>query len=196
SKNAPARHRLGAWFARRGRWPSHCIADRVVERNSPSCKETPTMWFISLFRRPKQSRKRTSRNATPAYRKGSVVPRLDILEDRSVPSTGPLVAISVPDPLAACPHTEAWQHSTRDSEAEPWVAVNPTNPNNIVALWIGHDFAGTVASVTLDGGTTWQNVAIPGVADCTGGAGGGGPWRALAPHGVLYARALGSPRRT
>jgi hypothetical protein len=104
--------------------------------------------------------------------------------------------ISAPDPLATCPHSNAWQHSTRDSEAEPWVAVNPTNPNNIVALWIAHDFAGTVASVTFDRGTTWQNVAIPGVADCTGGTGGGDPWLAFAPNGVLYAESFANPGST
>src|SRR5205807_5654933 len=55
----------------------------------PFCKETPTMWFISLFRRPKQSRKRArvGRVASPAYRRRSFVPRLESLEDRTVPST-------------------------------------------------------------------------------------------------------------
>jgi hypothetical protein len=115
------------------------------------------------------------------------VPRLEILEDRTVLS--PLIAISVPDPLAACPHSGAWQHGTRDTEVEPWLAVNPTNSNNIVAIWIAHDFSGNVASVTFDGGTTWQNVAIPGISDCTGGTAknGSDPWLAFAPNGVLYA---------
>jgi hypothetical protein len=114
------------------------------------------------------------------------VPRLEILEDRTVLS--PLIAISVPDPLASCPQRTAWQHGTRDTEVEPWLAVNPTNPNNIVAIWIAHDFSGNVASVSFDGGTNWQNVAIPGISDCTGGTGNGSdPWLAFARNGVLYA---------
>jgi hypothetical protein len=147
------------------------------------------MSFISLLCRPKQSRKRArvGRISGPAYRRRSFVPRLEILEGRTVLS--PLVAISVPDPLAACPHSGAWQHGTRDTEVEPWLAVNPTNPNNIVAIWIAHDFSGNVASVTFDGGTTWQNVAIPGISECTGGTAenGADPWLAFAPNGVLYA---------
>src|SRR5262249_3641073 len=170
---------------RRGGWPRHCTADHLVEQ------ETPTMWFLSRLHRRKAGR-------TPA-RVSRFLPRLEILEDRAVPSNltlGPLVAGSLPDPLATSAHGNSRQLSTRDSEAEPWVAVNPTNPNNIVALWIAHDFAGPVASVTLDWGTTWQNVAIPGIADCTGGTGGGDPWLAFAPNRGLYAEAFANPGST
>ena len=81
-----------------------------------------------------ERRLRLSRaSRTPVPRRRGFRPRLEGLEDRTVPSTlGPLVAISVPDPLATSPSNNSWQHSTRDSEAEPWLAVNPTNPNNIV----------------------------------------------------------------
>jgi len=118
------------------------------------------MWFLPRIRRWKAGR--------TLARVSRFMPRLESLEDRTVPSTltrGPLVVVSVPDPLAGCSHDREWQHATPNTEAEPWVAVNPTNPNNIVAIWIAHDFSGTVASVTLDGGTTWQNVpmaALPG----------------------------------
>ena len=46
------------------------------------------MWFSSLFRRPKQSRKRArgGRIGNLSYRKWSFVPRLEILEDRTLPS--------------------------------------------------------------------------------------------------------------
>src|SRR5262249_40177608 len=132
-----------------------------------------------------------ARAAPPRRRPALRRPLLEALEDRTVPSTGPLVAISVPDPLAGCQHDQEWQypHGTRDTEVEPWLAVNPTNPNNIVAIWIAHDFCGDVASVTLDGGTTWQNVAIPGISKCTGGTANNGsdPWLAFAPNGALYA---------
>src|SRR5262249_41964616 len=104
-----------------------------------------TMWISPNRPEHRLRLPRTSRAGAPQRHRFR--PRLEGLEDRTVLSTlGPLVAISVPDPLATCPHNNSWQHSTGDSEAEPWVAVNPTNPNNIVALWIAHDFAGDVAS--------------------------------------------------
>jgi hypothetical protein len=55
----------------------------------PFYKETPTMWLISLFRSPIQSRKRArvGRIANPSCRKCSFVPRLEILEDRTLLST-------------------------------------------------------------------------------------------------------------
>jgi hypothetical protein len=149
------------------------------------------MWFTSLLHR------RGARLHAPRLRP-SIVPRLEILEDRAVPSLGSLIAISVPDPLAACQHDQNWQypHGTPDTEVEPWLAVNPTNPSNIVAIWIAHDFCGNVASVTLDGGTTWQNVAIPGISQCTGGTAknGADPWLAFAPNGVLYAESFSDGR--
>src|SRR5215831_16609875 len=46
------------------------------------------MWFVSLFGRPKQSRKRARvGRANPSFRKSSFVPCLEILEDRTVLST-------------------------------------------------------------------------------------------------------------
>jgi hypothetical protein len=158
------------------------------------------MWTISLYTKQRlrnsvYPRNRASgsigRIAGPAHRKRFFVPRLEILECRTVPSLGPLVAISVPDPLAGCQHDQEWQypHGGRDAQVEPWLAVNPTNQNNMAVIWVAHDFSGNVASVTLDGGTTWQNVAIPGISKCTGGTANNGadPWLAFAPNGVLYA---------
>src|SRR5207253_4579680 len=71
---------------------------------------------------------------------------------------------------------------------EPSVAVNPTNPKNIVAEWMDHGQAGNVAGASFDGGKTWQNVAIPGISQCTGGTSPEGvdPWLSFAPNGSLY----------
>src|SRR5262245_20445932 len=141
------------------------------------------MWFNSFFR-PKQSSKRApgGRIDSPAYPRRSFLPRLEVLEDRTVPSQ--IVAISVPDPLSTFSHNTNWQHATTDSEVEPWVSVNPTNPNNIVAIWIAHDFSGNVASVSFDEGTTWQNVAIPGIPQPSSSAqtSGADPWLAFASN--------------
>ena len=63
------------------------------------------MRLLSRLHRPKSGR--------TLARSSWFLPRLEILEDRTVPSAptlGPLVVVSVPDPLAGCPHDEEWQH--------------------------------------------------------------------------------------
>jgi hypothetical protein len=71
---------------------------------------------------------------------------------------------------------------------EPQIAVNPTNPKNIAAIWIDHGTAGLAAGVTFDAGQTWRNVAIPGMTQCTGGTETQAfdPWLSFAPNGNLY----------
>jgi hypothetical protein len=140
---------------------------------------------------------------SPAHRRDrrQTIPKrtqlaIEALEDRCLLSgpgstftPGPLVEISNPDPLAGCPPGSY----PADVAAEPSVAVNPTNPNNIVAIWIDHGDAGLAAGATLDGGRTWQNVAIPGITQCTGGTWlrGFDPWLSFAPNGDLYSIGIG-----
>src|SRR5262249_11792466 len=97
---------------------------------------------------------------------------------------GPLVLLSDPDPLANCPSGTLGA----DVAGEPYVVVNPANPKHIVAAWVDHGNAGIVAGASFDGGKTWQNVAIPGLTQCTGGtqASGWNPWLSFAPNGDLY----------
>src|SRR5262249_18618639 len=76
-------------------------------------------------------------------------------------------------------------------EVEPHLAVNPTNPRNIVAAWIASQpkFLAIVAGVSLDGGKTWTNVVIPKLTVDSGGAlydRCGDPWLSFAPNGELY----------
>ena len=93
---------------------------------------------------------------------------------------GPLIDLSDPDALAAC--------GTTGNEKECSLAVNPANPKNIVAAWIGGSFKGIGTAVTLDGGKKWQQVVIPGLTVCTGGTLGFAvdPWLSFAPNGDLY----------
>jgi hypothetical protein len=99
------------------------------------------------------------------------------------------VEVSNPDPLADCPPSKL----PPNVATEPAVAVNPANPNNIVAIWIDHGDAGLAAGATLDGGQTWHNVAIPGITQCTGGTWlrGFDPWLGFAPNGDLYSVCIG-----
>ena len=80
-----------------------------------------------------------------------------------------------------------------NSEIEPWVEVNPTNPQNIAALWQQDRWSNggarsTVAGVSFDGGTTWQMVVVPGLTDCSGGSfeRASDPWLSFAPDGTLH----------
>jgi len=97
---------------------------------------------------------------------------------------GPLRVLSSPDPLPSAPPGFGGVNVA----AEPYVAVNPTNPRNIVAVWMDHPFVADVASVTFDGGDTWRNVPIP-VSQAEGGPFGfaGNAWVSFAPNGELYA---------
>jgi hypothetical protein len=117
--------------------------------------------------------------------------RVELLEDRSLLSTytpGTLVLISHPDPLANYPGVLG-----TDVQAEPYVAVNPTNPNNIAAIWMDQFPNGNAVSVTLDGGATWRNVLIPGFTPLTGGTTGtaADPWLSFDPNGNLYSSGYG-----
>ena len=80
-----------------------------------------------------------------------------------------------------------------NSEVEPWVDVNPTNVNNIVAYWQQDRWSnggsrGLVAGVSNNGGTTWTTVVVPGLTDCSGGVfqRATDPWLSFGPTGTLH----------
>lgn len=80
-----------------------------------------------------------------------------------------------------------------NSEVEPWIDVNPTDPLNFVGgyqqdRWQGGGSRGDVVSVTKDGGTSWTQVSIPGVTKCQGGPfdRATDPWLSFGPTGQLW----------
>jgi hypothetical protein len=117
-------------------------------------------------------------------------------------TAGPLVQASGTTPfgaLAACGDFPGPPPSTvyLDSEVEPWVDVNPTNPNNIVATWqqdrsSNGGARGLVVGVRFDGGATWTSVAVFGISDCTTGRfqRATDPWLSFTPNGHLYHMSL------
>src|SRR5262249_7935310 len=135
--------------------------DLLIVSQTQSTKE-PLM-VTSLWSRRATSKRTAARGVGPKPRHRF---HLEQLEDRCLLSftTGALAQISNPDPLPNAPP----EFGGPDVAAEPYVAVNPTNPKNIVAAWIDHPFAANVASVSFDGGKTWQNVPIP-VSQSEGG---------------------------
>jgi hypothetical protein len=111
-------------------------------------------------------------------------------------ASGP-VDVSGLSPFAACtvggPGT-----NYPNSEVEPFVAVNPTNPSNIVGVfqqdrWSNGGAHGLVASTSHDGGTTWTE-SWAHFSTCSGGTAANGgdygrasdPWVTFAPNGDVY----------
>lgn len=84
-----------------------------------------------------------------------------------------------------------------NSEVEPWLDINPTDPDNIVAFWQQDRWSnggsrGNVAGVSFDGGLNWRIVPVPGQTDCTGGPfeRASDPWVSFAPDGTLHQMSL------
>src|SRR5437899_2379601 len=85
-----------------------------------------------------------------------------------------------------------------NTELEPWVAVNPTDPSNIIGVYQQDRYTfggarGLAASVSHDGGATWK-ATYPPFSICAGGnAANGGdfqrssdPWVTSSPNGDAY----------
>jgi len=84
-----------------------------------------------------------------------------------------------------------------DSEVEPWMVVNPTDPDNIVAFWQQDRWSnggcrGNVAGTSSDGGSSWSIVPVPGITECTGGPWerASDPWLSFGPDGTLHQMSL------
>ena len=109
-------------------------------------------------------------------------------------------------PLAACTADDAASQPGIDftnAEVEPYVAVNPTNPQNVVAVWQQDRWRnggsrGNVIASSFDGGLRWTTVTATKSSACTGGTSANGgdlprasdPWLSFAPNGDLYLATL------
>jgi hypothetical protein len=102
---------------------------------------------------------------------------------------GPLVELSQPNPVGTCDDGFRLAGTmTPNDAAEPFVAVNPAHPNNIVAEWTLGPLLNNIAGVSFNGGQSWQQVPVP-LSVCSGGpfVAAGDPRLAFAPNGDLYA---------
>lgn len=119
-------------------------------------------------------------------------PATPTLEDRVVSGLSPFAA--------ACGGTGGTSYV--NSEVEPYLAVNPRDPNHLIAVWQQDRWSngsarGLMAGVSLDGGTTWSPSQAP-FSHCNGGtpANGGDflratdPWVAFSPDGTAYQMGL------
>jgi hypothetical protein len=88
------------------------------------------------------------------------------------------------------------------AEVEPWVAVNPQNPANMLAVWQQDRWSnfganGLRAGYTNDAGATWTQTSAT-FSHCTGGTPGNNgnyeratdPWASFSPDGTGYFMSL------
>lgn len=93
-------------------------------------------------------------------------------------------------------------------EVEPYLAVNPINPNNMIGVWQQDRWTnggsrGVAGAYSMDGGGTWTRVTAP-FSRCSGGnAANGGdyeratdPWVSFSPDGTAHQVALAFNNQT
>lgn len=111
---------------------------------------------------------------------------------------GPLVTVSGSPFTLGCNGASQTGRNFPGAEVEPWVDINPTSTNNVVAAWQQDRWSnggsnGLVAGVSFDSGATWTRTMAP-FAHCEGGnASNGGdferasdPWVSFGPTGTVY----------
>ena len=91
-----------------------------------------------------------------------------------------------------------------NAEVEPYLAVNPANSANFIAVWQQDRWSngssqGVVTGVSMNSGQSWQIRTVP-FSICAGGTAANGgnfaratdPWVTFSPNGVAYQMALSS----
>lgn len=118
-------------------------------------------------------------------------------------SSVPLIRVSQQSTLTAgCNGAPQTGTLYLDAEVEPYVAINPSSPTNLIGAWQQDRWSnggaqGLMLGASFDGGNNWSVTSAP-FSRCTGGnAGNGGdferatdPWVAISPDGVAYAMSL------
>lgn len=119
---------------------------------------------------------------------------------------GPLVAVSPgASPFAGCTADDVILQefvcsavgapcvNYPNTEIEPWVDANPTNPRNLIAGWQQDRWSnggarGDVSAYSKNGGRTWTKVLVPGTSLCSGGvfARNSDPWVSFSPNGAAF----------
>ena len=122
----------------------------------------------------------------------------------AIATVDPLVTVSGPSPFArGCGDRPLRDIASRNAEVEPSVAVNPTNPANLIAAWQQDrrpdgGARGIMVAASQDGGRTWSTPVAPPLTRCSGGstANGGAyrsasdPWVSFGADGIAYLMAL------
>src|ERR1700704_4901828 len=111
----------------------------------------------------------------------------DSAQKPSEPSLPPPRIISGPLPAAAA----CTGPSPSARPAEPSLAADPGNPQQLVATWLENP-SGTVVAVSHDGGGTWNRSALPALLTCAGGRYvlTSDPWVSIGQDGTTYVASL------
>lgn len=104
--------------------------------------------------------------------------------------------VSGPSPFADCTAGAApGSVNYPNAEVEPWVAVNPKDPGNIIGAWQQDRWSdggshGLVAGYTTNGGASWHEVAQPFTKCAPGGPErydrASDPWVSIGADGTAY----------
>jgi hypothetical protein len=122
-------------------------------------------------------------------------------------TSGDLVQVSGASPIpAACIGDEdasTTSVNTRNSEVEPWLAADPSDPEHFVGAWQQDRWndggsRGIVTATSFGGGASWTLERATKSSICTGGTAANGgnyqrssdPWVAIAPDGTTYLQTL------
>jgi hypothetical protein len=133
--------------------------------------------------------------ATDLRAQGATVPLVTV---------GPVVQVSSdPSPFTDCtaddvPGQEALGSIVYpETEIEPYIDVNPVDPDNMVAVWQQDRWndggaRGLASAVSDDGGATWTTVKPPRFSLCSGGTfeRASDPWVTFARNGHVYFMSL------
>jgi hypothetical protein len=107
-------------------------------------------------------------------------------------------------PLAGCLGDQPTSGTNvLNSEVEPWIAVDPSDPDHLISAWQQDRWnnggaRGDVTAVSFDGGTSWAIQANTKSSICTGGTAANGgnyerasdPWVDISPDGTTYLMSL------
>jgi len=167
----------------------------------------PTAWIengsgvlaAAMPLRPTAMRhRRWKRTSKPA----ALSSQLECLERRELLTFGSLVQAG----LTKTPFTNTSDVSGQsgtvylNGEVEPSVAVDPSNPQHLVAIWQQDRWSnggsrGLVVGVSTDGGNTWTDSPMPGASVNSGGTDlrSSNAWVSFGPDGKVYASWLGVP---
>jgi hypothetical protein len=120
-------------------------------------------------------------------------------------TTTPLVQVSGASPIASCQGDDGNIGGTnvRNSEVEPFLAVDPSNPNVQIGAWQQDRWSnggsqGIVSATSTNGGASWTLNATTKSSKCTSGTTTNGgfyerasdPWVSISPNGTAYLMTL------
>lgn len=105
----------------------------------------------------------------------------------------PLRRISAATPFSSVCSTAPFSGTVSlNAEVEPWLAINPLNPRNLIGVWQQDRWSnggasGLVTAASLDAGLSWSLTSVP-FSQCSGGdyERATDPWVSFSPNGTAY----------